>query len=65
MIFLIATALVILLSVRYLQIEDENHGEYYALLLFATVGMMFMACGLRPDRAVPRPRDHGASAFTC
>src|SRR5258705_4642369 len=44
-IFLIATALVIILSVRYLQIEDENHGEYYALILFATVGMMFMASG--------------------
>jgi len=44
-IFLIATALVIILSVRYLQLEDENHGEYYALLLFATVGMMFMASG--------------------
>jgi NADH-quinone oxidoreductase subunit N len=45
MIFLIATALVILLSVRYLEIEHEHHGEYYALLLFATVGMMFMASG--------------------
>jgi len=45
LIFLIATALVILLSVRYLKIEDENHGEYYALMLFATVGMMFMASG--------------------
>src|ERR1700726_3975918 len=44
-IFLIATALVILLSVRYLQIEDENHGEYYALILFSAVGMMFMASG--------------------
>jgi NADH-quinone oxidoreductase subunit N len=44
-IFLIATALVIILSARYLQIEDENHGEYYALILFATVGMMFMASG--------------------
>src|SRR5580692_12595881 len=44
-IFLIATALVIILSVRYMQIEDENHGEYYALMLFATVGMMFMASG--------------------
>ena len=43
---LIATALVIILSVRYLQIEDENHGEYYALMLFATVGMMFMASGI-------------------
>jgi NADH-quinone oxidoreductase subunit N len=44
-IFLLATAFVIILSVRYLQIEDENHGEYYALILFATVGMMFMAAG--------------------
>src|SRR5579864_7123658 len=44
-IFLIASALVIILSVRYLQLEDENHGEYYALMLFATVGMMFMASG--------------------
>jgi len=44
-IFLIATALVIVLSVKYLQIENENHGEYYALILFATVGMMFMASG--------------------
>src|SRR6266404_5356109 len=45
LIFLLATAFVIILSVRYLQIEDENHGEYYALILFATVGMMFMASG--------------------
>jgi len=41
--FLGSTALVILLSVRYLEIEAEHHGEYYALMLFATVGMMFMA----------------------
>ncbi len=44
-VFLAATVLVILLSVRYLTIEDEHHGEYYALMLFATVGMMFMASG--------------------
>src|SRR5579862_1773605 len=44
-IFLLATAMVIILSVRYLQVEDENHGEYYALMLFATVGMMFMTSG--------------------
>jgi NADH-quinone oxidoreductase subunit N len=44
-IFLAATALVILLSVRYLEIEAENHGEYYALILFAAVGMMFLAAG--------------------
>ncbi len=44
--FLAATALVILLSVRYLEIEAEHHGEYYALMLFATVGMMFMTSGI-------------------
>ena len=45
-IFLAATALVILLSVRYLDIESEQEGEYYALILFACVGMMFMASGM-------------------
>ena len=44
--FLAATALVILLSVKYLEIEREQEGEYYALLLFACVGMMFMASGI-------------------
>ena len=32
-----------LISYRYLEIEDSHHGEYYALILFATAGMMFMA----------------------
>ena len=59
MIFLITLALVILLSVRYLQVENEHHGEYYALLLFATVGMMFMASGYDLDRSVPGPGDDG------
>src|SRR5712664_581676 len=44
--FLAATALVILLSVKYLEIEKEQEGEYYALLLFACVGMMLMASGV-------------------
>jgi NADH-quinone oxidoreductase subunit N len=42
LIFLIAAALAILISFRYLDIEREQHGEYYALILFATMGMMFM-----------------------
>src|SRR5712692_3481121 len=46
MIFLASAALVVLLSVRYLEVEHEHHAEYYALLLFATVGMMFMASGI-------------------
>jgi len=44
-IFLVASALAIAISTRYLDIEGEQHGEYYALVLFATVGMMFLACG--------------------
>lgn len=46
LIFLAATALVILLSIRYLEIEKENHGEFYALILLATIGMMFMVEGI-------------------
>ena len=46
MIFLIAAGLAIAISTRYLDIEREHHGEYYALLLFATMGMMFMAGGM-------------------
>ena len=44
-VFLIGAALAIGISTRYLDIEGEQHGEYYALILFATVGMMFLACG--------------------
>ncbi|MGC1484904.1 MAG: NADH-quinone oxidoreductase subunit N [Candidatus Acidiferrum sp.] len=44
--FLAATALIILLSVRYLEMEQEGRGAYYALLLFACVGMMLMVCGV-------------------
>src|SRR5215212_1209829 len=44
-IFLLASALSIAISTRFLDIEGEQHGEYYALVLFATVGMMFLACG--------------------
>ena len=44
-IFLISAGLTIGISTRYLDIEGEQHGEYYALVLFATVGMMFIACG--------------------
>ena len=41
--FLGAAGLSILISVRYLEIEHENHGEFYALILFSVVGMMCMA----------------------
>ena len=43
--FLAAAAITILMSVRYLEVEDEHHGEYYALILFSVVGMMCMAAG--------------------
>ncbi|HEV2915568.1 MAG TPA: NADH-quinone oxidoreductase subunit N [Pyrinomonadaceae bacterium] len=44
-IFLVAAGLAVAISTRYLDIEGEQHGEYYALVLFATTGMMFLACG--------------------
>lgn len=43
--FLAATGIAILMSVRYLETEHENHGEYYALMLLSVVGMMCMAAG--------------------
>lgn len=43
--FLAGAAISVIASVRYLSIEQEDHGEFYALVLFAVVGMMCMACG--------------------
>ena len=43
--FLAATAIAILMSARYLEVEREHHGEFYALMLFSVVGMMSMAAG--------------------
>ena len=45
LLFLMGAAVAILMSVRYMEIEQEDHGEYYALILFAVVGMMCMAAG--------------------
>jgi NADH-quinone oxidoreductase subunit N len=42
---LAATAIAILMSVRYLEIEHENHGEYYALMLLSLIGMLCLAAG--------------------
>ncbi len=42
-VFYIACGLGILLSINYLKVEDIQQGEYYALMLFATCGMMLMA----------------------
>ncbi len=44
-IFLISAALAIAIATRFLDIEGEQHGEYYALILFATIGMMFLGSG--------------------
>jgi NADH-quinone oxidoreductase subunit N len=43
--FLAGAAIAILMSVHYLELEDEHHGEYYSLLLLSVVGMMCMAAG--------------------
>ncbi|HVG31215.1 MAG TPA: NADH-quinone oxidoreductase subunit N [Pyrinomonadaceae bacterium] len=45
LIFLLAAALTIAVSLRYLDVESEQRGEFYALVLFAATGMMFLASG--------------------
>jgi len=45
LVIVLATALVVLLSAKYLEIEQAHYGEYYALLLLSAVGMMFLASG--------------------
>src|SRR5476651_633233 len=45
-IFLGAAAITVLMSVRYLAIEGASPGEYYFLVLCATLGMMVMAGGI-------------------
>jgi NADH-quinone oxidoreductase subunit N len=44
-IFLIAALIVSIVSYKYLDIEGEHHGEYYALILLAQCGMFFLATG--------------------
>jgi NADH-quinone oxidoreductase subunit N len=45
-VFLVAAALTVLMSVRYLEVEGVSPGEYYFLILCATLGMMIMAGGI-------------------
>jgi NADH-quinone oxidoreductase subunit N len=45
LIFLLSAALTIAISLRYLDEEGEQRGEYYSLVLFATTGMMFLSSG--------------------
>ncbi len=42
-IFLIATFLTVLISLRWIEDEQLPTGEYFALLMFATTGMLLMA----------------------
>ena len=42
LLFLLAVAFVILLSLKYIRQQDANHGEIFALLLLALSGLMIM-----------------------
>ena len=46
MVFLLAATITVLMSSSYLRIEGVKAGEYYFLILCATLGMMFMASGV-------------------
>ncbi|MEK6322113.1 MAG: NADH-quinone oxidoreductase subunit N [Acidobacteriota bacterium] len=43
MIFLVVTFLTVLISLRWVEDESLPTGEYFALLMFATTGMLFMS----------------------
>jgi len=45
-VFLFAAAITVLMSIRYLAIEGASPGEYYFLILCATLGMFVMAGGI-------------------
>ena len=45
-VFLVAAAVTVLMSVQYLEVEGVSPGEYYFLILCATLGMMIMAGGI-------------------
>jgi NADH-quinone oxidoreductase subunit N len=44
--FLAAAAITVLMSMKYLEIERVSPGEYYFLILCATLGMMILAGGI-------------------
>jgi NADH-quinone oxidoreductase subunit N len=44
--FLLSAAITVAMSPRYLSVEAVRPGEYYFLVLCATLGMMFMAGGI-------------------
>ena len=45
-IFLFTAAVTVLMSTSYLKVEGVRAGEYYFLIVCATLGMMFMASGV-------------------
>jgi len=45
-VFLVAAGITVLMSVKYLETEGASPGEYYFLVLCATLGMMVMAGGI-------------------
>ncbi len=44
-VFLLVSAMTILISTVWIELEDVPAGEYHALIMFATFGMMMMAAG--------------------
>ena len=45
-VFILAAIITVLMSIPYLEIEGASPGEYYFLILCATLGMMIMAAGI-------------------
>src|ERR1044072_8816611 len=47
LVFLLAAALTIAISLRYLDVEGEQRGEYYSLVLFGAGGVVVFTSGCR------------------
>src|SRR5262249_34317675 len=62
-VFLIAAAITVLMSMRYLEVEGASPGEYYFLILCATLGMMIMAGGIGLVTLFLRLPTNGPSFF--
>ena len=53
---LLGSALTMAMSLRYIEQERMARFEFPVLMLYATLGMLMMVSGERPDLALPGPR---------
>ena len=64
LILIVSTFLVILISIKYLTLQDTNYGEYYALLLSMWICHQLPGCESRPtDQHAYSRKDAGRRLY--